>query len=178
MKSARTVARVAVLAITLAGSAPARAVEPAEMLANPVLEARARAMSAGLRCLVCQNQSIDDSEAPLAHDLRVLVRERLVAGDSDAQVREYLVARYGPFILLRPPWSAATALLWLTPLACLCLGGIAIAATSGRRRSRANAVALDAAPLDAAEAAALHRLTQAHALPAAPDAVLGSRPDP
>ena len=91
----------------LSASLPLHAVEPNEMLANPTLEARARALSKELRCMVCQNQSIDDSEAPLAHDLRVLVRERLKAGDSDAQVIDFLVARYGEFVLLRPPLVVA-----------------------------------------------------------------------
>ena len=141
-----------VLLVTPANSV--RAVEPGEMLANPDLEARARDISAGLRCLVCQNQSIDDSEAPLAHDLRVLVRERLTSGDSDRQVRAYLVDRYGPFILLRPPWSAATVLLWMTPVLCLSAGGLAMAVAMRRRR-----VQTDPRPLDAQERAALRRLT-------------------
>ena len=133
---------------------PARAVEPGEMLANPALESRARDISSGLRCLVCQNQSIDDSEAPLAHDLRVLVRERISAGDSDAQVRDFLVARYGPYILLKPPVSLATILLWLTPAVCLVLGGGAILLSMRRRRAPAREHVLDAD-----EAAALRRLT-------------------
>ena len=133
---------------------PARAVEPGEMLANPALESRARDISSGLRCLVCQNQSIDDSEAPLAHDLRVLVRERISAGDSDTQVRDYLVARYGPYILLKPPVSLATILLWLTPAICLVLGGGAILVSMRRRRAPAGE-----RTLDADEAAALRRLT-------------------
>ncbi|HEX6612068.1 MAG TPA: cytochrome c-type biogenesis protein, partial [Hyphomicrobiaceae bacterium] len=91
----------------------AHAVEPDEVLADRALEARARQLSAELRCLVCQNQSIDDSDAPLARDLRILVRERLTAGDSDRQVLEFLVARYGEFVLLRPPFNWQTALLWL-----------------------------------------------------------------
>src|SRR3954451_19618973 len=94
------------------------AVRPDEMLKDPALEARARNLSEELRCMVCQNQSIDDSEAPLAHDLRVLVRQRLEAGDTDRQVLDYLVARYGDFVLLRPPFKAETLLLWgLPPLA-------------------------------------------------------------
>ncbi len=98
------------------------AVEPDEILADPVLEARARDLSAELRCLVCQNQSIDDSDAPLAKDLRVLVRERLVAGDSDADIRAYLVARYGEFVLLKPTMSRANLLLWLTAPVALLIG--------------------------------------------------------
>ena len=111
------------------------AVQPDEQLPEPVLEARARELSAELRCLVCQNQSIDDSDAPLARDLRVLVRERLKAGDSDAAVREHLVARYGDFILLRPPFRAGTLLLWLAPVLVL-LGGAAAFALRFRRGRR------------------------------------------
>jgi cytochrome c-type biogenesis protein CcmH len=112
----------------------AEAVQPDEQLADPVLEGRARDISAGLRCLVCQNQSIDDSDAPLARDLRLLVRQRLQAGDSDADVRTYLVARYGDFILLKPPFELGTVLLWLTPV--LVLGGGAAFLTLRARRSR------------------------------------------
>jgi cytochrome c-type biogenesis protein CcmH len=104
----------------------ATAVEPDEKLADPKLEARARELSAELRCLVCQNQSIDDSDAPLAKDLRVLVRERLSAGDSDGEVMRFLVDRYGEFILLRPRLDAKTYALWIAPLLIL-LGGIALA---------------------------------------------------
>ena len=105
----------------------AGAVEPDEILADPALEARARGISTELRCLVCQNQSIDDSDAPLAKDLRVLVRERLVAGDSNAQVRSFLVDRYGEFVLLKPSWSFANLLLWLTaPVALLIGAAVAI----------------------------------------------------
>ena len=113
----------------------AGAVQPDEQLADPVLEGRARAISAGLRCLVCQNQSIDDSDAPLARDLRLLVRQRLQAGDSDAEVRQYLVARYGDFILLKPPFELGTVLLWLTPV--LVLGAGAAVLTLRARRLRA-----------------------------------------
>src|ERR1700693_1045135 len=102
------------------------AVQPDEMLADPKLEARARTLSRELRCLVCQNQSIDDSAAPLARDLRILVRERLKAGDGDQQVLDFLVARYGEFVLLRPRFEGQTALLWLTPLAVLMLGATAM----------------------------------------------------
>src|SRR5262245_25126692 len=110
------VAAVLALLIFLA---PAHAVEPGEMLKDPALEARARTLSQELRCVVCQNQSIDDSNASLAHDLRVLVRERLVAGDSDAQVLAYVEARYGAFVLLRPRLTPQTVLLWTTPLILL-----------------------------------------------------------
>jgi len=99
--------------------APALAVQPDEILKDPVLEARARSISAGLRCLVCQNQSIDDSDAPLAKDLRILIRQRLTAGDSDRQAVDYVVARYGDFVLLKPRFTAQTWLLWLSPFAIL-----------------------------------------------------------
>lgn len=118
---------------------PAFAVQPDEVLKDPALEARARALSAHLRCLVCQNQSIDDSDAPLAKDLRLLVRERLVAGDSDAEVTTFLVNRYGEFVLLRPPFGTHTLLLWLTPLLLLTLAaaGIGWRILVARRRAPA-----------------------------------------
>ncbi len=108
------------LALALAG--PALAVQPGEQLADPALEARARSLSAGLRCLVCQNQSIDDSDAPLAKDLRLLVRERLTAGDSDQSVKAFIVARYGEFVLLNPPLNMRTILLWLSAPMVLLIG--------------------------------------------------------
>jgi cytochrome c-type biogenesis protein CcmH len=116
------------------------AVQPDEQLADPALESRAREISAGLRCLVCQNQSIDDSDAPLARDLRILVRERLQAGDSNEAVRDYLVARYGDFILLKPPFEAGTLLLWLTPILALGIG--AFVALRRFRRARPPAESL------------------------------------
>ena len=122
------------LAIGLAG--PAFAVEPDEILANPVLEARARDLSSGLRCLVCQNESIDDSHADLARDIRVLVRQRLQAGETDDQVRAFLVSRYGAFILLKPPVEWGTLLLWGTPLIVLLLGGGAMAFAVRRNPKR------------------------------------------
>jgi cytochrome c-type biogenesis protein CcmH len=100
----------------------ALAVEPNERLSDPALEARARALSKDLRCLVCQNESIDDSNATLAHDLRVLLRERIAAGDSDQQVQQFMVSRYGDFVLLRPPFEPATYLLWFGPPILLALG--------------------------------------------------------
>jgi cytochrome c-type biogenesis protein CcmH len=115
-------------------AASALAIEPGERLADPALEARARALSGELRCLVCQNQSIDDSNADLAHDLRVLIRERLSAGDSDAQVLQFMVHRYGDFILLRPPVKPETYLLWFGPFMVLALG--ALGAGLYLRRSR------------------------------------------
>lgn len=105
---------------------PANAVRPDEMLADPVLEARARDVSRELRCLVCRNQSIDDSDADLAHDLRVLVRQRLMSGDSNDQVVAYIRSRYGDFVLLRPPFEPLTLLLWLGPALVLVLGGIGV----------------------------------------------------
>jgi cytochrome c-type biogenesis protein CcmH len=121
--------------LLLLHSLPLLAVESKEMLADPALEARARNLSKELRCMVCQNQSIDDSEAPLAHDLRVLVRERLQAGDSDTQVMNFLVARYGEFVLLRPPLSWHTAALWGLPPAAALVGVAAILVIVRRRRS-------------------------------------------
>ena len=111
----------------------AGAVEPGERLADPALEARARAISATLRCLVCQNESIDDSNADLARDIRVLLRERLVAGDSDAAARQFLVDRYGDFVLLKPPLEAATLLLWFGPALVLLAGGAGLALALRRR---------------------------------------------
>jgi cytochrome c-type biogenesis protein CcmH len=119
------VCRIALLLLTLLMAAPAFAVQPDEILKDPVLETRARALSQELRCMVCQNQSIDDSDAPLAKDLRVLVRERLTAGDSDRQVIDFLVARYGEFVLLRPRMNGHTVLLWTTPFAVLVIAALA-----------------------------------------------------
>jgi len=114
---------------------PALAVQPDEILKDPALESRARALSQELRCMVCQNQSIDDSDAPLAKDLRVLVRERLTAGDSDRQVIDFLVARYGEFVLLRPRLNAHTVLLWTAPFAAIVAGAIGLFMFLRRRRS-------------------------------------------
>jgi len=133
------------LGLLLAAAGVAQAVEPSEMLKDPALEARARAISKELRCLVCQNQSIDDSNADLAHDLRLIVRERLSAGDSDEQVKAYLVARYGDFILLDPPFKAKTLLLWGGPGLVLLLGAGAILFAYRRRRGDV------APPLDLSE---------------------------
>lgn len=110
--------------LLLAG--PAFAVEPGEMLDDPALEQRARDLSAEIRCVVCQNESIDSSNAEIAHELRVLVRERLVAGDSDQQVLDYLVARYGDYVLLRPPMKPETYLLWYGPFVVLLLGALGV----------------------------------------------------
>ena len=122
------------LLLSLVMALPAQAVLPDEVLDDPVLEARARDLSAEIRCLVCQNESIDASNAQLARDLRILVRERLVAGDSDEEVLDFLVARYGDFVLLRPPVNTATALLWFGPLIVLVLAGTAIVLRMRNRR--------------------------------------------
>jgi cytochrome c-type biogenesis protein CcmH len=123
-----------ILVLSLLAPTSSWAVQPDEMLPNPVLEARARALSRDLRCMVCQNESIDDSEAPLAHDLRVLVRERLKAGDTNQQVLDFLVARYGEFVLLKPPLSLHTIALWGLPPAALLIGGLIIVVDLRRRR--------------------------------------------
>ncbi|RTM14468.1 MAG: cytochrome c-type biogenesis protein CcmH [Nevskiaceae bacterium] len=128
----KLIACVFVVAAMLAGPA-AYAVQPDEIMADPAKEARARDLSRELRCMVCQNQSIDDSDAPLARDLRLLVRERIASGDSDSQVIDFLVARYGEFVLLKPRFTPHTLLLWLLPPLALALGGLAIWASSGRR---------------------------------------------
>ena len=133
MKFAQALALAVVTVVTLMASAPSRAVEPDEMLANPKLEARARAISKELRCMVCQNESIDESGAPLAHDLRVLVRQRLAAGDTDEQILTFLVSRYGEFVLLRPPLSWHTLALWGMPPAVLLIGIIMIFIVQRRR---------------------------------------------
>jgi cytochrome c-type biogenesis protein CcmH len=137
--------RVVLLAllIALAMTAPSFAVQPDEVLKDPALEARARNLSSELRCLVCQNQSIDDSEAPLARDLRLLVRERLTQGDSDTQVLDFLVSRYGQFVLLRPRLELQTILLWGLPPAALLAGMVGLLITARRRRR----LSVDAAPL-------------------------------
>jgi cytochrome c-type biogenesis protein CcmH len=142
------------LALTLAGAAGA--VEPGERLADPALEARARTLSKELRCLVCQNESIDDSNADLAHDLRVLLRQRLAAGDSDQQAIQFLVSRYGDFVLLKPPVEPATYALWFGPPAALALG--ALGAFFHLRRRRRTAAA--PAPLSEAERQRLAKLLE------------------
>lgn len=116
--------RALLILIAVAVAAPALAVQPDEILDDPALETRAREISKEVRCLVCRNESIDDSNAGLARDLRLLVRERIVAGDSDAQVKEFLVARYGEFVLLRPPFNMGNLILWLAGPLILVAGGI------------------------------------------------------
>ncbi|WP_054308858.1 cytochrome c-type biogenesis protein [Mesorhizobium sp. 1M-11] len=123
MKTRRFLAGL-LLGMALLTSGSAFAVKPDEMLSDPALEARARSLSAGLRCMVCQNQSIDESDADLARDLRVLVRDRLKAGDSDKQVIDYVVSRYGEFVLLKPRFEWRTALLWGAPVLLLLVGGV------------------------------------------------------
>ena len=141
--------------LTFVAAPYATAVEPDEVLSDATLEARARALSKELRCMVCQNQSIDDSEAPLARDLRILVRERLQAGDSDGQVIDFLVARYGEFVLLRPRFSWHTAVLWLGPAALLLIGGCALLVLARRYRTNSAAAADGQQGLTAAERARL-----------------------
>ena len=150
------------------GSPAAYAVQPDEIMADPASELRARNLSRELRCMVCQNQSIDDSEAPLARDLRLLVRERIAAGDSDAQVLDFLVARYGEFVLLKPRLEPHTWLLWLLPPLVLGGGGLALW-FQGRRRSR-SAAATDhsTVKLTAEEQARLERLIAEEPLPDRP----------
>jgi cytochrome c-type biogenesis protein CcmH len=125
--------RFLLVVLALLGATPLHAVQVDEILPDPALEARAREISHDLRCMVCQNQSIDDSEAPLARDLRLLVRERLKAGDSDSQVVDFMVARYGEFVLLKPRMSWHTAILWGAPLTILILGLVAIGFSVLRR---------------------------------------------
>jgi cytochrome c-type biogenesis protein CcmH len=136
-------------------AAPALAVQPNEILGDPALEERARGISAGLRCLVCRNESIDESNAELARDLRLLVRERLVAGDSDAEVLDFVEARYGEYVLLRPRFDGSNLLLWVAgPLALLLGLGVAAQGVRARRASR------EPSPLDAEERARLEELAR------------------
>jgi len=122
------------LLLVLLAALPALAVEPTEMLKDPALEARAREIGRGLRCVVCQNQSIDDSNAEVAHDMRRAVRERLTAGDSDQQVYDFMVARYGDYVLLQPPFKSGTLILWLgAPLLLILAGGILLLMARRRR---------------------------------------------
>lgn len=144
--------RAALLVLLLALSTPAAAVQPDEVLADPALEARARDLSKELRCLVCRNESIDESQAPLARDLRILLRERLVAGDTDAEAMAFIVDRYGEYVLLNPTTSGSNLILWVAGPA-MALGGGAIAALYIRRRARAGEA--PAADLTEAERARL-----------------------
>lgn len=150
--------RLALIAVLFALLAPgaAFAVRPDEMLKDPALEARARHISEELRCMVCQNQSIDDSEAPLAHDLRVLVRQRIMAGDNDKQVLDFLVARYGDFVLLKPPFQLDTLLLWGLPPFALAAGLVGLLLMVRRRRT----VSLQPEALSAEEQAKVATLVE------------------
>jgi cytochrome c-type biogenesis protein CcmH len=151
----------ALLIVLVLGAGPALAVlSPDDMLDDPALEARARALSVQVRCLVCQNQSIDDSDASLARDLRLLIRDRLVAGDSDSEVLDFLVDRYGEFVLMRPVLAPHTVLLWASPLLLLGLGALGLVVWTVRRRRLA---AVD--PLNDQERRELARILdeQAHA---------------
>ena len=139
-------------AIMAALASPAAAVNPDEQLRDPALEARAAKLSRELRCVVCQNQTIDDSDAPLARDLRIILRERLAAGDTDAEAKAYLVARYGDFVLLNPPMKASTIALWFGPLAALALGGAGVFFYLRARKPG------DSGQLDAAQEAELAQL--------------------
>jgi len=139
---------IALVCLLLLAPLSAKAVQPDELMTDPKLEARARALSSELRCMVCQNESIDESSADLARDLRLLVRERLQAGDSDAEIRAFLVRRYGDFILLKPPFKPETWLLWSAPFLILFAGAILIFIARGQQRGHA-------APLSAGEQARL-----------------------
>ncbi|WP_173931154.1 cytochrome c-type biogenesis protein [Chelativorans sp. Marseille-P2723] len=147
----RLLSLLVALVLSLAAAAPAVAVQPDEILADPELETRARELSSQLRCMVCQNQSIDDSEAELARDLRLLVRDRIEAGDTDQEVIDYVVSRYGEFVLLKPQLSARNALLWATPLLLLLCGGL-LAFMAFRRHAHA------ATPLSVEEEAVLEKI--------------------
>ena len=147
-----------VVMLALVASPRLEAVQPDEILSDPALEGRARVLSKELRCMVCQNQSIDDSDAPLARDLRVLVRERLQAGDSDRQVIDFLVARYGEFVLLKPRFSWHTALLWLGPAAVLLIGALGLFMLARRHRAASSPAAAAAATLTPAEEARLSEI--------------------
>ncbi|NEU97451.1 cytochrome c-type biogenesis protein [Bradyrhizobium uaiense] len=164
----RALAGAALAAILMLGAMPARAVLPDEIMADPAKEARARDLSKELRCMVCQNQSIDDSEAPLARDLRLLVRERISAGDSDAQVIDFLVARYGEFVLLKPRLNEHTLVLWLTPPLALLLGGFALWRLGRRKANPAAAGGDSAAGLTSDEQTRLERLLAAESAPDKP----------
>ena len=144
----------AILLALLVAVGPALAIEPSEMLPDPALEARARQIGQALRCVVCQNQSIDDSSAEVARDMRRAVRERLQAGDSNDQVFAYMVARYGDYVLLQPPFKARTLVLWLGGPALLLIGGVALLVAARRRR----VPAAEPPPLSAAEQARLDAL--------------------
>ena len=159
MTAAARLTRALLVATFVLQPVVAHAVQPDEVLSDPALEARARALSAELRCLVCQNQSIDDSNAPLARDLRILVRDRLTRGDSDAAVREFLVQRYGTFVLLRPPVTTSTLLLWAAPV--LLLGCTVLLVALRLRTARGTPASTPVSePLSRDEKARLDRLLE------------------
>ncbi|HWV41579.1 cytochrome c-type biogenesis protein [Pseudorhodoplanes sp.] len=139
---------------------PSRAVQPDEILPDARLEERARNLSRELRCMVCQNQSIDDSDAPLARDLRLLVRERLKAGDSDKQVLDFLTSRYGDFVLLNPPMNAKTFLLWVLPAGLLVAGGLGLILAMRRRGADGTGEGTAVTPLSAEERKKIERLLE------------------
>ncbi|PZO81690.1 MAG: cytochrome c-type biogenesis protein CcmH [Mesorhizobium amorphae] len=147
----RRAARALLFLLLLAG--PVHAVQPDEVLADPALETRARGISAQLRCMVCQNQSIDDSDADLARDLRLVVRDRLQAGDSDSAVIDYVVARYGEFVLLKPLWNWRNALLWGAPALILLVAGTAMGLRARRRTA-------SVPPLDQSEEERLRQILE------------------
>ncbi|MEP7456809.1 cytochrome c-type biogenesis protein [Phyllobacterium sp. SB3] len=154
MSRARSAIAALLCLLLCIGAGSAFALSPDEMLTNPVLEKRARTISAEVRCMVCQNESIDDSNADLARDLRVLVRERLVAGDTDSQVLEFLVARYGEFVLLKPRLQLSTIFLWGFPIVALLAGAMAIA------MSIRPAASIKPEPLSASEKQQLKKLVR------------------
>lgn len=153
----RQLAAIALVLATMASS-NSLAVQPEEMLKDPKLEARARELSRELRCMVCQNQSIDESEAPLARDLRLLVRERLTKGDTDQQVLDFLVVRYGEFVLLKPPLESRTIILWALPPVTLLAGAVGLVFAMRRRRT----VQLEPATLSTEERRKLSTLVDEH----------------
>ncbi len=146
--------RLCLAAFLLISTAAFAVSDPSEMMKDPAQETRAQALGSQLRCLVCQNESIEDSDAPLAHDLRAIMRQHIAAGETDAQIMDWMVARYGVFVRLKPPFMASTALLWATPFLGLIIGGLA--AYFGRRRR-----VVAPSPLTAAEQIRLAELTQA-----------------
>jgi len=159
----KLIAISAVLLLAAFAAPAAYAVQPDEIMSDPAKEARARDLSRELRCMVCQNQSIDDSDAPLARDLRLLVRERIATGDSDSQVIDFLVARYGEFVLLKPRFTPHTVLLWLLPPLALIGGGLALWFYSRRRSNAATAADPSLLHLTDEEEGRLERLLAADA---------------
>jgi cytochrome c-type biogenesis protein CcmH len=164
----RKLIAISFVLMTAFAAPSAYAVQPDEIMSDPAKESRARDLSRELRCMVCQNQSIDDSDAPLARDLRLLVRERIAAGDSDGQVIDFLVARYGEFVLLKPRLNAHTWLLWLLPPLALAGGGVALWINSRRRSKSADADDQSRLTLTADEQARLEQLMSSEPSPDKP----------